>query len=145
LESLIRLSEAFAKMRLGQEVNEDDVERAVTLMMNATLKSATDPSTGIIDMGIINTGRSTAIKHRIDEVAEFSKLMLLANEAKYRKSTFLEQFMEDFNRHPTNQKMAVTRDEFLEAFRLLQTNDLIAMFGANKANPQFKLQHSLEM
>lgn len=79
LESLIRLSEAFAKMRLSQEVTEDDVELAVTLMLNATLKSATDPNTGIIDLDIISTGRSSAIKNRLYEVAEFAKLMLLAN------------------------------------------------------------------
>lgn len=48
-------------------------------MLNATLKSATDPNTGIIDLDIISTGRSSAIKHRIDEIAEFAKLMLLAN------------------------------------------------------------------
>jgi hypothetical protein len=55
----------------------------------------------------------------------------------------LEQFVEDFNRNASNQKMNVTREEFLEAFRLMQTNDLIAIYGANKANPQFKLQHSI--
>lgn len=89
LESLIRLSEAFAKMRLSQTVTSEDVEEAVNLMMNATLKSATDPTTGIVDLDIISTGRSSAIKVRIEEIAEFCKLMLLANEAKYRKGAFL--------------------------------------------------------
>lgn len=50
LESLIRLSEAFAKMRLSSSVSEDDVEQAITLMLSATLKSATDPATGLIDL-----------------------------------------------------------------------------------------------
>jgi DNA replication licensing factor MCM4 len=111
LESLIRLSEAFAKMRLSSEVNEDDVERAVTLVLSATLKSATDPNTGIIDLDIITTGRSSAIKQRIEEVAEFAKAMLLANEAKYRKGTYLEQFMEEFSRHGgvSSHKEPVTR------------------------------------
>lgn len=112
-------------------------------MLNATLKSATDPNTGIIDLDIISTGRSSAIKHRIDEIAEFAKLMLLANESKYKKGCFLDQFVEDFNKNGSNQKMNVTRDEFIEAFRLMQTTDLIALYGANKANPQFKLQHSI--
>ena len=43
LESLIRMSEAFAKMRLSNEVTEADVEEAVTLMEKATLSTATDP------------------------------------------------------------------------------------------------------
>jgi DNA replicative helicase MCM subunit Mcm2 (Cdc46/Mcm family) len=97
-------------MRLGEEVNVDDVERAVTLMMSATLKSATDPNTGIIDLDIITTGRSSAIKHRIQEIAEFSKVMLLANEAKYRKGTFLEQFVEDFKRNAAYGKMDISRE-----------------------------------
>ena len=130
-------------MRLSHEVTEDDVEKAVTLMLDATLKSATDPSTGIIDLDIITTGRSSAIKHRIDEISVHCRHILQANEAKYRKGAFLENFMEEFQR--TNLMKGVVREEFVEAFKLLQTNDIIAMFGANKANPQFKLQHSVEM
>lgn len=65
LESLIRMSEAFAKMRLSNEVSEDDVEEAVNLMQKATLSAATDPNTGIIDLDIITTGRSNAIKKKI--------------------------------------------------------------------------------
>ena len=70
LESLIRMSEAFAKMRLSNEVTEKDVEEAVTLMEKATLSSATDPSTGLIDLDIITTGRSAALKQKIHEVAD---------------------------------------------------------------------------
>jgi hypothetical protein len=55
----------------------------------------------------------------------------------------MEQFIEDFNKHGSNIKMGISRDEFIDAFKLLQTNDIVAMFGPNKANPQFKLQHSL--
>jgi DNA replication licensing factor MCM4 len=65
LESMIRLSEAFAKMRLSREVTVEDVDDAVTLIYSATLRSATDPSTGIIDFDIITTGRSSGIKQRI--------------------------------------------------------------------------------
>jgi hypothetical protein len=48
-------------------------------MIKATMRSATDPSTGIIDFDIITTGRSSAIRMRLEEVAEFCKLMLMAN------------------------------------------------------------------
>lgn len=65
LESLIRLSEAFAKMKLSSEVTEEDVDEAVTLLEQATMQSATDPETGIIDMDIITTGRSSAVKKRL--------------------------------------------------------------------------------
>lgn len=53
--------------------------------------------------------------------------------------------MEDFNKHGKNAEMRIGREEFIEALRMLQTNDVIALFGINKLNPQFKLQHSMEM
>jgi DNA replication licensing factor MCM4 len=58
LESLIRISEAFAKMRLSIEVNENDVERAVQLVRVAMQQAATDPETGLIDMDAILIGKT---------------------------------------------------------------------------------------
>jgi hypothetical protein len=43
------------------------------------MAAATDPSTGLIDFDIITTGRSSGIKQKIEEAAEFVKLMLQAN------------------------------------------------------------------
>ena len=43
LESLIRISEAFAKMRLSSEARVEDVEEAIALLNFATLRAATDP------------------------------------------------------------------------------------------------------
>lgn len=73
LESLIRLSEAFAKMRLSSEVNVSDVEEAINLIKVATQQAATDPSTGLIDMDILTTGRTAAVKMRITKIAEQAK------------------------------------------------------------------------
>jgi DNA replication licensing factor MCM4 len=56
LESIIRISESLAKMRLADEVGKQDVEEAVQLIKNALQQSATDPSTGKINMDIITTG-----------------------------------------------------------------------------------------
>ena len=58
LESLIRLSEAHARMRLSPAVESSDVQEAVRLMKVATQSAATDPTTGTIDMDLITTGRS---------------------------------------------------------------------------------------
>jgi len=58
LESLIRLSEAHARMRLSPAVEPSDVQEAVRLMKVATQSAATDPTTGTIDMDLITTGRS---------------------------------------------------------------------------------------
>ena len=56
LESLIRISEALAKMRLSDTVERRDIEEAVRLIRTAMQQSATDPKTGHIDMDIITTG-----------------------------------------------------------------------------------------
>ncbi|ETS62866.1 hypothetical protein PaG_02624 [Moesziomyces aphidis] len=58
LESMIRLSEAHARMRFADEVIIDDVEEAARLIREAAKSSATDPRTGLIDLDLINTGRS---------------------------------------------------------------------------------------
>lgn len=60
LESMIRLSEAHAKMRLSRYVNKDDVKEAVRLIRSAIKDYATDPRTGRIDMSIVQTGTSMA-------------------------------------------------------------------------------------
>ena len=58
LESMIRLSEAHARMRFADEVVVADVEEAARLIREAAKSSATDPRTGLIDLDLINTGRS---------------------------------------------------------------------------------------
>jgi DNA replication licensing factor MCM4 len=60
LESLVRLSEAHARMRLSTTVEEFDVLEAVRLMDVSTQKAAVDPRTGTIDMNLISTGHSVA-------------------------------------------------------------------------------------
>jgi DNA replication licensing factor MCM4 len=60
LESLIRLSEAHAKMRLSEEVSAGDVAEAVRLVKAALKQAATDQRTGLIDMGLLTEGVSAA-------------------------------------------------------------------------------------
>ncbi|KAH3759569.1 DNA replication licensing factor, MCM4 [Pelomyxa schiedti] len=70
LESLIRISEALAKMRLSQEVTRADAAEAVRLMGAATQSAAIDPRTGIIDMDLITTGRSAHSRELLTSLAE---------------------------------------------------------------------------
>ncbi|KAI0822446.1 MCM-domain-containing protein [Trametes gibbosa] len=56
LESMIRLSEAHARMRLSTLVELADVQEAFRLMREAINTSARDPTTGEIDMGLLDTG-----------------------------------------------------------------------------------------
>lgn len=59
LESMIRLSEAHARMRFSSFVEVQDVREATRLMKEAIRTSAMDPRTGKIDMGMLNTGTGT--------------------------------------------------------------------------------------
>ncbi|AOA60947.1 Mcm2-7 hexameric complex component [Komagataella phaffii CBS 7435] len=56
LESMIRLSEAHAKMRLSETVDLQDVRESVRLMKAAIKNYATDPKTGKIDMTMVMAG-----------------------------------------------------------------------------------------
>lgn len=56
LESMIRLSEAHARMRFCDLVEVRDVTEAYRLMREAIRTSAMDPRTGKIDMSLLNSG-----------------------------------------------------------------------------------------
>lgn len=62
---MIRISEAFAKMRLSTEVQTQDVDNAINLIRSAILLAATDPRTGLIDMDMIVTGKTTYMRTRV--------------------------------------------------------------------------------
>ncbi|AAS51895.2 ADL026Wp [Eremothecium gossypii ATCC 10895] len=66
LESMIRLSEAHAKVRLSQQVEVSDVQEAVRLIKSAIKDYAIDPKTGKIDMNLIQTGKSV-IQRKLQE------------------------------------------------------------------------------
>jgi len=64
LESMIRLSEAHAKMRLSETVERDDVLEAVRLIKSALKQAATDSRTGLIDMSLLTEGTSASERKR---------------------------------------------------------------------------------
>lgn len=70
LESLIRLSESLARMRLSAQVDRDDAKEALRLMRVAMQQSAVDPRTGTIDMDKILTGHSASDRQHRKVVAD---------------------------------------------------------------------------
>eukprot|EP01080_Neovahlkampfia_damariscottae_P012116 gene12116-5608_t len=58
LESLIRLSESLARMRLSKMVEKSDVIEALRLVKVSLFKAAIDPKSGQIDMDLITTGQT---------------------------------------------------------------------------------------
>lgn len=76
LESMIRLSEAHARMRFSELVELQDVQEASRLIKSALRESATDPLTGQIDLDLINTGAGAAGRRvRADMRREVLKLV----------------------------------------------------------------------
>ncbi|CCW69549.1 unnamed protein product [Phytomonas sp. Hart1] len=73
LESMIRLSEARAKMRYSPEVSVDDVLEAKRLISEALKEAATDPRTGLINLDIFHAPDPTkntmeSCMRRLEEV-----------------------------------------------------------------------------
>uniref|UniRef100_A0A7S2VUC0 DNA replication licensing factor MCM4 n=1 Tax=Lankesteria abbotti TaxID=340204 RepID=A0A7S2VUC0_9APIC len=80
LESLIRLSEALARMQLSDAVTVNHVKEAARLIQVATYNAIVDPLTGRIDFEQLNRGVSESARER-SEVLEKNITELLSAEA----------------------------------------------------------------
>ena len=78
LESMIRLSEALAKMRLSSQVTVLDVKESIRLIHVALQQAAMDPITGQIDLSLITTGYSSSLKEKLSHVLEAIKKMMVS-------------------------------------------------------------------
>ncbi|KAJ1661800.1 MCM DNA helicase complex subunit [Coemansia sp. RSA 1813] len=78
LESMIRMSEAHAKMRLSDTVDVTDVREASRLMREALRESATDPRTGLIDLDLLTTGFAASDRRQLDAIKRETRNLLLA-------------------------------------------------------------------
>merc|ERR1719370_603344 len=124
LESLIRLSEAHARMRFSDTVEVLDVEEASRLHREALKQSATDPTTGRIDVSILTTGMSSASRKRRQEVSKALQ-ELLSKKTKTPTVSYDRLFSE----FKTNSDIQITREMFEDALRDLQEGSVITMNG----------------
>lgn len=124
LESLVRLSEAIAKMRLSTEVTRSDVREAVRLMKVATQAAATDPRTGKIDMNMITTGMSTE-NRKLEEALSLSLKELLAERRGTRMAIgdVRRQLSEIMNVQGLKQEDVVEALRTAEGDGLIQLNE----------------------
>ncbi|XP_063307470.1 DNA replication licensing factor MCM4 [Pelobates fuscus] len=124
LESLIRLSEAHAKVRFSQKVETIDVEEAKRLHREALKQSATDPRTGIVDIAILTTGMSATARKRKEELAQALK-KLIQSKGKTPALKY-QQLFEDLR---GQSDAAVTKDMFDEALHALADEDYLTVTG----------------
>merc|ERR1719500_1086918 len=120
LESLIRLSEAHARMRFSDTVELLDVEEAARLHREALKQSATDPTTGRIDVSILTTGQSSAGRRRRQEVA--TALRTIIKKKNKTASINIDALLKEFR---TGSELQITRDMFEDALRDLQEEQTI--------------------
>jgi DNA replication licensing factor MCM4 len=124
LESMIRLSEAHAKMRFSHTVTKEDVREANRLIQSALKTAATD-SQGRIDMSLLTEGTSAADRKRRGELRDaILKLLddMTAGGNGVRWS--------DVSRHLADgASIPVETAEFNEVMRALETENLITVNG----------------
>lgn len=125
LESMIRLSEAHAKMRLATEVTVDDVHEAVRLIRTAIKDYATDPRTGRIDMSMVQTGTSTS--QRLLQSTMREELIriidsLTVNGANARYADVMKKITDTY---PEN----LSSHDIADSIRSLAQEGLITVFG----------------
>lgn len=125
LESMVRLAEAHAKMRLSDEVQADDVHEAVRLIKSAIKQSATDARTGLIDMGLLTEGTSASERRRKQDLKNaVTELLdeLTRGEGTVRYSELSRQLAE-------HSSVTVDTDELSEAIKSLQQEGQLQLVG----------------
>jgi DNA replication licensing factor MCM4 len=121
LESLIRISEALAKMRYSDCVTRADALEAVRLMKVATQTAATDPRTGRIDMDMIATGRSAVDRQQEEQVeANLKELFAERRGSRMAIRDVTKQLSEISN-------IAVTSDDIIEVLRQFDAEGIIQL------------------
>ena len=94
LESLIRLSESLARMRLSRRVDRDDAKEALRLMRVAMQQSAVDPRTGTIDMDKVLTGHSASDRQQRRQIADSIASILSNSGGKLRLNELVRALSE---------------------------------------------------
>ncbi|CAL8096807.1 unnamed protein product [Calicophoron daubneyi] len=124
LESLVRLAEAHARLRLSNEVTADDCREARRLQREALKQAAIDPVTGTIDINILTTGVSSSMRKRREEMAAAIWALL---EERPRVLTFVySRVLEELR---SRSERMVTRETFEDGLNMLKNASKIDWAG----------------
>lgn len=124
LESMIRLAEAHAKMRLSDRVTVEDVREANRLIQSALKTAATD-SQGRIDMSLLTEGTSAADRKRRAELKD--AVLQLLNELTAGGNSV--KWSDVSKRLSEGASIPVETSEFNEVMKALETENAITIVG----------------
>jgi DNA replication licensing factor MCM4 len=122
LESMIRLSEAHARMRLSPTVDVTDVQEACRLMREAIRTSAMDPRTGKIDMGLLNTGTGAGQSRLRDDMRKAVLGLLEGSRVGFKWGDIVRRLTEQSS-------IKVDPVEFTNVIRSMEAEGLIIITG----------------
>jgi len=126
LESMIRLAEAHAKMRLSEEVLASDVHEAVRLIQSALKQAATDARTGLIDMSLLTEGTSSSDRRRKEDL---KNAMLAMLDEQIRNGMPSMRYAEVVRMMGDRSSVGVEAAEITEALRVLESEGKVQMGG----------------
>lgn len=127
LESMIRLSEAHAKMRLSPTVEESDVDEAVRLIKSAIKASATDARTGLIDMGLLSEGGSASDRRRKEDLKR--AVLAAVDEDPVVRSGNPVRYADLYRHLNDGSSLEIEGAEFQEALRALEQEGKVQVLG----------------
>lgn len=127
LESMIRLAEAHARMRLSAHVELRDVQEAYRLMRDAIRASALDPTTGKIDMGLLNSGTGQQ-QRRLREDMRKEILSLLGASAGGASSRGI-RWSDAIQQLANQSSIRLDAGEFKEVISAMEAEGLVRVVG----------------
>ncbi|XP_039126298.1 DNA replication licensing factor MCM4 [Dioscorea cayenensis subsp. rotundata] len=126
IESLIRLSEALARMRFSEWVNGKDVDEAFRLLEVAMQQSATDHATGTIDMDLITTGISASERMRRENLLTATRNLVMDKMQLGGPSTRLTELLEELRKQNS---FEVHLNDLRNALSTLMSEGIVSLHG----------------
>ncbi|KAI5388451.1 hypothetical protein KIW84_074223 [Lathyrus oleraceus] len=127
IESLLRLSEALARIRFSEWVEKHDVLEAFRLLEVAMQQSAMDIKTGTIDMDLITTGVSASERIRRESLIQDTRNIIMEKMQIGGRSMRLLEILEELkNQSPGNE---IHLNDLRNAVSTLASEGFLSMAG----------------
>ncbi|KVH93228.1 Mini-chromosome maintenance complex protein 4 [Cynara cardunculus var. scolymus] len=127
IESLIRLSEALARIRFSEWVEKKDVIEAFRLLEVALQQSATDHATGTIDMDLITTGVSASERMRRENLVGLARNVIMEKLQLGGPSTRILELLEELKQRSNNAELHL--NDLRNALSSLASEGFVVVHG----------------